>query len=275
MRVFVPTLAAVATASRPRRRSARRSIAWVVPRSTRCSIMASTRRPRRLREGRLQRGHGDRLGWVAALAAANVRNKRRRHRRARHRRSAGNGSCEARRVRNWRRCPLSARVLCTADCGATVVGTGDGCGNSRRSTTATATSIPPNPESYLGLASLLADDELFLNTSKPACQLYLALEYDASQPNGAGMETTCGGRKLDYDVVDFSLVDDRGGPRGLRRRGRLRPEDRRRCRASTPTTSPTSRTSATRTDEVLGSSRSRCSQRVAVATQRSQRRRPS
>jgi hypothetical protein len=55
------------------------------------------------------------------------------------------------------------------------------------------------------MGGLLADDELFLNTDKPVCTLYLAVEFYASHPGMEGNETVCGGRNLDYDVVDFSL----------------------------------------------------------------------
>ncbi len=117
----------------------------------------------------------------------------------------GNGICEVGEFGTGAVGTPVGAVLCTADCTDALVGTGKACGNTVLYNAGNPLPNPPNAGSYLGLASLLAADEIFLNTSKPACQLYLALEYYASQPGGVGMETTCGGRKPQYDVVDFSL----------------------------------------------------------------------
>lgn len=55
--------------------------------------------------------------------------------------------------------------------------------------------------SYNTLAGILADDQLYLDTTKPRCQAYLAVEFAAvsGQPN-----TDCGGRAPDNDVMDSS-----------------------------------------------------------------------
>jgi hypothetical protein len=105
---------------------------------------------------------------------------------------------------------------CPADCAAAQIGAGDGCGN----TVLYNFQVPmppapnPNPFSYQGLASLLAQDELFLNTSKGECLFYLAVEYYVAN-NAADQETSCGGRRPQYDVVDFSLSMIAAGTKGF------------------------------------------------------------
>jgi hypothetical protein len=79
----------------------------------------------------------------------------------------------------------------------------NGCGNSVLYNLGTGSNAP-NPASYIGLGTLLAGDEIFINTARNVCNLYLAVEYYYSiQQEGA--ESTCGGRAPQYDVVDFSL----------------------------------------------------------------------
>jgi len=55
---------------------------------------------------------------------------------------------------------------------------------------------------YLPLATVLADDELYVDTSSGTCTTYLGVEANATQiiPN-----TDCGGRTLTEDVVDESF----------------------------------------------------------------------
>jgi hypothetical protein len=55
--------------------------------------------------------------------------------------------------------------------------------------------------SYLGLAGILANDQLYLDTSKGSCTHYLAVEFGVVI--GAG-NSTCGGRAPSYDVIDVS-----------------------------------------------------------------------
>jgi hypothetical protein len=118
----------------------------------------------------------------------------------------GNGTCETGEIGVGG----TGGITCQADCGSGVtIGSGAACGNTVLYNVGVpnpnpGNPLPPNPGSYVALGSLLAQDEIFLNTSKGACQLYLAVEYYVAT-NAADMETTCGGRKLDYDVVDFSL----------------------------------------------------------------------
>lgn len=58
--------------------------------------------------------------------------------------------------------------------------------------------------SYNTLAGILADDELYLDTSKPRCKAYLAVEFSIVQTGGFGSNTDCGGRAPDNDVIDSS-----------------------------------------------------------------------
>jgi hypothetical protein len=58
----------------------------------------------------------------------------------------------------------------------------------------------PTAGRYAALAGVLADDRVWLNTAATACTTYLAVEADFL--GNANMD--CGGRKLDYDVIDAS-----------------------------------------------------------------------
>lgn len=58
-----------------------------------------------------------------------------------------------------------------------------------------------SPTRYAGLAGALADDRQYLKTDATACTQYLAVELDAT---GVLANGDCGGRKLDYDVIDTS-----------------------------------------------------------------------
>lgn len=54
----------------------------------------------------------------------------------------------------------------------------------------------PAPGRYDGLAGVLADDRLFLNTAATVCSTYFAVEL--------GVPNDCGGRTLFYDVIDVT-----------------------------------------------------------------------
>lgn len=62
---------------------------------------------------------------------------------------------------------------------------------------------PITPTRYAGLAGALADDRLWVNTAGASCGQYLAVEAAAALGVVAA-EGDCGGRALDYDVVDVS-----------------------------------------------------------------------
>jgi hypothetical protein len=62
---------------------------------------------------------------------------------------------------------------------------------------------------YKTLSTVLASDMLWLNTGSAACTTYLAVELNATN---VLTNTDCGGRKLDYDVIDttYSVVSGVG-----------------------------------------------------------------
>ena len=79
---------------------------------------------------------------------------------------------------------------------------GDGCGNQA------FYKGPTGPTSYLRLAGVMADDELYLDTTKtmadlPSHQNYLAVEINVIT-QGAVNNVTCGGRAPTNDVIDTS-----------------------------------------------------------------------
>jgi hypothetical protein len=59
------------------------------------------------------------------------------------------------------------------------------------------------PGSYQTLATILADDMLYVDTSKTSCQTYLSLEIEAAS-GGVVAHTQCGGRTPSHDVIDTS-----------------------------------------------------------------------
>lgn len=63
---------------------------------------------------------------------------------------------------------------------------------------------PPAATSYNAFAALLAEDMLYVDTSKPTCAAYLALEFEVAT-GGVIMHTQCGGRTPTHDVIDVSL----------------------------------------------------------------------
>jgi len=70
-----------------------------------------------------------------------------------------------------------------------------GCGN------LPAYAAPASPTSYAGLAEILADDQLYIDTARSQCDRYLAVELNAA----LGIPyTSCGGRTLTHDVIDTS-----------------------------------------------------------------------
>lgn len=85
---------------------------------------------------------------------------------------------------------------------------GAGCQNALRYTG------PPDATSYQQAADLLADDQIYVDTSRPICNIYLALEIEfASQ--GSFLHTTCGGRMLTHDAIDVTYSVLAAGVNGL------------------------------------------------------------
>lgn len=95
------------------------------------------------------------------------------------------------------------------DCpGVGQVGTGTGCGNSAAYNAAGTTPAM----GYGALAGILADDRLYLDTSKTTCGLYLAVEFSVVT---SVANATCGGRAPAYDVIDFTYSVVAAGTAGF------------------------------------------------------------
>lgn len=75
-----------------------------------------------------------------------------------------------------------------------MTGAGGGCGN-QALFSATA--------GYSTLATVLADDVLYVDTAKLSCGFYLSLEVEVATSGGV-VHSQCGGRTLTHDVVDTS-----------------------------------------------------------------------
>jgi hypothetical protein len=73
-----------------------------------------------------------------------------------------------------------------------------GCGNALRY------SPPPGPAtSYLGAAVIFADDQLYIDTARPACGVYLDLEIEHASA-GDLAHASCGGRTPSRDAIDVT-----------------------------------------------------------------------
>jgi len=91
----------------------------------------------------------------------------------------------------------SIAIFDMADKGQAQVPDPDGCGNGA------LYMAPASATSYDMLSTVLADDQLYVDTDKGDCNFYLSLEVEAAT-GGAITHTQCGGRTLTQDVVDFS-----------------------------------------------------------------------
>lgn len=100
----------------------------------------------------------------------------------------GSGKCDA----------GETMATCPEDCTTAAAGTGNGCGNQALYNFNGGTG--PMEDSYQVLATILANDELFLDSSIALCHGYLAVEAAIL----IGPTGTCGGRAPDYDVIDSS-----------------------------------------------------------------------
>lgn len=121
------------------------------------------------------------------------------------------------------RCELGeTNATCAGDCpNAAQVGAGDGCGNQVLFNGNPSGGGTPAATSYGTLATILANDELFVDTSKGLCALYLAVEF--GEVTGMG-NSTCGGRAPQYDVIDISLTMLAEGIAGFSTDGMFTPE---------------------------------------------------
>jgi hypothetical protein len=62
---------------------------------------------------------------------------------------------------------------------------------------------PASRTAYQSAASLFADDELYVDTARTTCDVYLALEIEQTT-GGTFVHTTCGGRTPSDDVIDMT-----------------------------------------------------------------------
>jgi hypothetical protein len=98
-------------------------------------------------------------------------------------------------------------VFDAVDLGSGLI-TPNGCQNALRYST------PPGVNSYKVAADLFADDQIYVDTSKPTCEVYLALEIEVGSA-GAFPHTTCGGRLPSHDVIDMTYSVLAAGTAGL------------------------------------------------------------
>lgn len=73
---------------------------------------------------------------------------------------------------------------------------------------------PVTAASYLPAADLFADDQIYVDTSKATCNIYLELEVQAAS-GGTISHLTCGGRSPSHDVVDVTYSVLAAGVAGL------------------------------------------------------------
>jgi hypothetical protein len=81
---------------------------------------------------------------------------------------------------------------------------------------------PASAASYVAAADLLADDQIYVDTSKATCNVYLELEVQAAS-GGALAHLTCGGRTPSHDVVDVTYSVLAAGVAGLNQAAQLAP----------------------------------------------------
>lgn len=110
-------------------------------------------------------------------------------------------------------------ILDLLDQGATGI-TAAGCGNQILYNNTFAGGGTPQATSYQSLASVLADDQLYVDTSKKTCTQYLSLELQAA---GGPTHTQCGGRAPSHDVVDVTYSMLAAGVAGFSADGKLTP----------------------------------------------------
>jgi len=97
---------------------------------------------------------------------------------------------------------LDSGISCTAGTCGLATGS-NGCGNQAYYNQNAAGGGSAGSSSYLALATVLADDQLYLDTSKTECKFPLAVEFGYISTAG---NTTCGGRAPSYDVIDYTYT---------------------------------------------------------------------
>jgi hypothetical protein len=99
-------------------------------------------------------------------------------------------------------------VLDAIDKGLVVARELTGCGN------AVLYAPLPGPASYQGAAEIFADDQLYIDTSKPTCEVYLSLEIEKAS-NATFPHRECGGRTPSHDAIDTTYSVLAGGTDAL------------------------------------------------------------
>jgi hypothetical protein len=97
-----------------------------------------------------------------------------------------------------------------------------GCGNQLLYNGVAAGGGTPAATSYNTLAGILADDRLYVDTTKKVCGKYLNLELEVAT-GGTVAHTDCGGRAPSNDVGDASYSVLFGGLNGFSTDGKLTP----------------------------------------------------
>jgi hypothetical protein len=92
----------------------------------------------------------------------------------------------------------SVQTVATSGCGNQLLYNGNVAGGSAAAT------CPGAGCSYNTFATVAADDQLYVDTSKGTCSLYLAVELGAVAPALAIAD--CGGRTLTEDVIDVTYT---------------------------------------------------------------------
>lgn len=128
----------------------------------------------------------------------------------------GNGLCEASNSTGI----SETNANCPADCSTTATPGRVGCGNQVLYNGNAVGGGTPAATSYQTLGGILANDELYLDTSKSTCAFYLAVEFGVA--TGLG-NTTCGGRAPEYDVIDYSYSALAMGIKGFTTDGKFTP----------------------------------------------------
>jgi hypothetical protein len=95
-------------------------------------------------------------------------------------------------------------ILDILDKGSVSIPGNVGCGNQLLYNGNPGGGGTPGATSYNTLAAILADDMLYVDTSKTTCTSYLSLEFEAAS-GGTIMHSQCGGRAPRHDVIDVSL----------------------------------------------------------------------
>lgn len=128
----------------------------------------------------------------------------------------GNGLCE--NIGTY----VETNATCAVDCpNANQTGTVGQNGCTNQVLYNGGQSQTPMATSYQTLGGVLADDQLYLDTSKAQCAFYLAVEFGVVTGGG---NSTCGGRAPYYDVIDFTFSLGAMGLKGFSADGMFTPQ---------------------------------------------------